>query len=91
MTVRNYNYSCRIGDEVAELVVKTDPKQRLVYLGDEQIAEIKGWSGRHGYRVVGSNTNSNHKSVGSAVNEAYYLYLISELQEAKARLKSLED
>ena len=73
---RKYKYSLQIGNEQIELYVIVSPSLRLVYHNGVQIGEIQGLSSRYGYRVVGSPNVSNHKSIGSAAAEAYYLYLI---------------
>lgn len=79
--MREYRYKCTLDGEVeVELIVKHSKQGRFVYLEEEQIGEITGWSGRQGYKVEGADSNSNHKSVGSAANEAYYLHLISKYE-----------
>ena len=62
--------------ELVELIVKVSRRFKLVYHEGVQIGEVRGSSNRYGYRAVGAPDVSNHKSIGSAAAEAYYLYLI---------------
>lgn len=79
--MREYKYKCTLDGEIeVELVVKHSKLGRFVYLNGEQIGKIIGWSTKKGYKVEGADPNSNHKSVGSAVNEAYYLHLINKYE-----------
>jgi len=79
MRVYKYELLIKLDENVTDTIhleVKTDPRTRIVYYEGEPIGEITGWGSRHGYRVKGSPINSNHKSVGSAAHEAYYMFAL---------------
>lgn len=87
---RKYNYKPIVNGSIVELTVVTDPKSKVVYLGDLPIGEIEGVSARYGYRVKNGPFCSNHKSIGSAATEAYLLHMLEQFEEVKARLEDLE-